>query len=591
MSWYSGLKVNESNFCRLARSFFGIQMPVFGNKLSLRSGDIEGLAYADQKTNSIVVHTKFMRGTHEFFNPYDWPTRLELFDAIIIHEAAHFLLSPKTIGGFEVPGRKLTSNIASIANTVEDLYIEGYVERSIPNFRSLLYNMNDMLFPDDMILERRNRISGERPTSMEEAYYTIEYAISFKRHNYLFIPRSDFERTLYEMYMSVLNMDDVEERKKLVYEIYDFIFDPEQQEKDSSEDEGDGEGGFGFGAGDGEGDEEVSENAVLASFGKDGKPVVFVPTPNYFSQEIDNTETTPVYHVEISEHKDIFVDRVKPGERTETVRFTDMDFSELAKIENARGAVRSVVGAPAYSGKHIKHLHRAGGDGKIFGELKLDGHRAGKGSPEVVFLLDFSGSMRGSLGGIYGGNGSKVEFALSAAVAINNALSKTKTKFAILGHTITYRGDKYGLLMVELKGMNEIVGDDELRTRCRRVHGSIKYSGNADGAALIYASKEFSKSSGDKVLFIVSDGQPAEDFTGYYTDNGVPESKLVDSYGGIMENVATVANHLRGKGVKLFSASIDSAAVEPCNRIYGERNNVEVKEVRQLVQMVMSSLN
>ena len=120
MSWYSGLKVNESNFYRLARSFFGIQMPVFGNKLSLRSGDIEGLAYADQKTNSIVVHTKFMRGTHEFFNPYDWPTRLELFDAIIIHEAAHFLLSPKTIGGFEVPGRKLTGNIASIANTVED---------------------------------------------------------------------------------------------------------------------------------------------------------------------------------------------------------------------------------------------------------------------------------------------------------------------------------------------------------------------------------------------------------------------------------------------------------------------------------------
>lgn len=591
MSWYSGLKVNESNFHRLARNFFGIQMPVFGNRLSLRSGDIDGLAYADQKSGAIVVHRDFIRGTHKFYKPYDWPTRLELFDAIVIHEAAHFRLSPKTIGGFEVPGRKMTGNIASIANTVEDLYIEAYVERNIPNFRTLLYNLNDMLFPDDMILERRNRISGERPTSMEEAYYTIEYAISFKRHNYLFIPRSDFERELYEMYMSVLDMDDVEERKKLVYEIYDFIFDPEQQEEDSSEDEGDGESEAGFGDGEGEGNEEVSLDSVFASFGKDGKPVILVPKFEYYSQEIDNSETTPVTHVNISEHKDIFVDRVKPGEKTETVRFTAMDFSELAKIENARGAVRSVVGAPAYSGKHIKHLHRAGGDGKIFGELKLDGHRVGKGAPEVVFLLDFSGSMRGTLGAFGSGLGSKVEFALSAAVAINNALGKTKTKFAILGHTTTYRGDKYGLLMVELKGMNEIVGDDELRTRCRMVHGSIKYSGNADGAALICASKEFSKASGDKVLFIVSDGQPAEDFTEYYVDNGVPESVLRDSYGGIMENVAAVASHLRGKGIKLFSASIDSEAVAPCNRIYGEQNNVEVNEVSQLVQMVMRSLN
>lgn len=589
MSWYSGLVVNSSNFHRLARNFFGIQMPVFGGKLSLRSADIEGLAYADQKSKAIVVHTDFMRGTHKFFEPYDWQTRLELFDAIIIHEAAHFLLSPKTIGGFELPGRKMTSNIASIANTVEDLYIEKYVERHIPNFRQLLYNMNDMLFTDDMILERRNRISGEKPKSMEEAYYTIEYAISFKRHNYLFIPRSDFERTLYEMYVSVFNMDDVEERKKLVYAIYDFIFDPEQQEQDS-EGEGEEDGDSGFGDGEGE-DGDVSPNAVMATFGKDGKPVVFVPSRQYQRDEIDNSETDPVYHVEVSEHKDIFVERVKPVADGAHVRFTDMDFSELAAIENARGAVRSVVGAPAYSGKTIKHLHRAGGDGKIFGELKLDGHRVGKGSPEVVFLLDFSGSMRGSMGAMGSGRGSKVEFALSVAVAINNALGKTKTKFSILGHTTTYRGYKYGLLMVELKSMNEIVGDEEMRRRCKSVHASIKYSGNADGAALIYAAKDFSKSSGDKVLFIVSDGQPAEDFTGYYVDNGIPEGQLRDSYYGIMENVSTIAKHLRGKGIKLFSASIDSAAVEPCNRIYGEGNNVEVKEVKQLVQMVMRSLN
>ena len=592
MSWYSGLNVNKSNFFRMARNFFAIQSPVFDGKLTLRSAEFDGLAYADTASNAIVVHENFLRGTHEFFEPYDWNTRLELFNAIIIHESAHFQLSPGTIKGFQIPGRKMTSNIATIANTVEDLYIEKYVERNIPAFTKLLYRLNDMIFSDTDIEERRAAVSGERPSTIKEASLFLHYAITFKRHNYVFMPRTDFERTVYEMYTSVFGMDDVEMRKALVYEIYDFIFDLEAQEQDTEPEESDeeGEGGIG-GKGDGEGDEEISGNFVMSSFGKGGTPIAFAPIKKYQqNEEVDNGETVPLYRVAVTEHKDIFVERLRAEGNEASVRFTEMDFGPLTKVENARGSVRSVVGAPSYSGKRLTHLHRAGGDGKIFGDIKLDGHRAGRGAPEIVFLLDFSGSMRGTMA-TGGARTMKIEFALSVAVAINNALSRTKTKFSILGHTTVYRGEKYGLRIVELKSMNEIVSDGEIKSRCNKIHNSIQYAGNADGAALIYSAKEFSNSLGDKVLFIISDGQPAEDFTGYYVENGIRESDLVDSYRGIMQNVSTVAGFLRSKGIKLFSASIDSAAVEPCNTIYGKENNVEVKEVHQLVNMVMRSLN
>jgi len=256
-------------------------------------------------------------------------------------------------------------------------------------------------------------------------------------------------------------------------------------------------------------------------------------------------------------------------------------------IENARGSVRSVVGAPAWSGNKLKHLHRAGGDGRIFGDIKIDGHRAGKGAPEIIFLLDLSGSMRGDVGEYGSGLGMKVDFALDAGYEFNKALRGTSTRFAIYGHTTSTFDDFTGIEFIEIKRFEEIVSDEEMWSRVMRVKGSVTLSGNADGVALTLASSNFTKShSGDKILFIVSDGKPSVNISAFYESRQM-NVKAIDA----VSATSNVANYLRGRGIKLFSASIDERAVAPCNLIYGRENNVKVDDVDKLVDMVIRSLN
>lgn len=592
MGWYDGVRVNSSNFGNMARSFFGIQLPVFGKHLSLRSAKIDAFGYADQKNNSIVVRDSMLDGSDEFYGNLPWATRLELFNAIVIHEAGHFKLSPALINEFNMPGRKLTQNVATILQIVEDLYIENYIGNNFPYLEWFLINLNNALFPDEEIASRRNDTTGNKPETVEEAEAIVHYAYSFKRQSYLFTFRDEWERTLYNMFISVFGMNNKDERAKLAYEIYDYIFSPEQQEEESESSDEEGDGGEGSGSGSLDTSPEVSNPSFVAtSMTKNGE-TVFVKLPDYYSDEIDNSDYHETYTVAVSEHKDIFVERAKGGAKSADFLLTPMDFTKLRVVENARGSVRTVVGAPAYSGRRMTHLHRAGMDGKIFGDIKLDGHRAGKGSPEIVFLLDFSGSMRSPVGGSRAGRGSKVDFAMSSAIAINNALGATKTKFSIFGHTTTDRAGKWGVVFVEIKGFNEIVSEQEMNNRLREIKGSVDFYGNADGAALLVAAKEFSKSHmGDKVLFIVSDGAPAEDFRDFYVENGVNASKLSADWRDIIRNVAAVADSIRSRGIKLFSASIDDAAIEPCNQIYGKEHNVKVDNVDELVQMVVRALN
>lgn len=601
MGWYDGVRVSSSNFGSMARSFFGIQLPVFGKHLSLRSARIEAFGYADQKNNSIVVRDSMLDGSDEFYGNMTWAKRLELFNAIVIHEAGHFKLSPAFINEFSIPGRKMTQNVATILQIIEDLYIENYIGNNFPYLEWFLINLNNALFTDEEIESRRNNTTGLKPETIEEAELIVHYAYSFKRQSFLFTFRDEWERTLYNMFVSVFGMNDKNERAKLAYKIYDYIFSPEQQEEESeSSDEGEEEEESGNGSGEGKGNNEGSldtspevsdPSSVATSMTKNGKTLL-VKLPDYSREEVDNSDYHETYTVAVSEHKEIFVERAKGGAKSADFLLTRMDFTNLRVVENARGSVRTVVGAPAYSGRRMTHLHRAGMDGKIFGDIKLDGHRAGKGSPEIVFLLDFSGSMRSPVGGTRAGRGSKVDFAMSSAIAINNALGGTKTRFSIFGHTTTNRGGKWGVLFVEIKGFNEIVSEKEMINRLREIKGSVEFYGNADGAALLVAAKEFSKSHmGDKILFIVSDGAPAEDYRDFYVENGVSASNISTDYRDIIKNVAAVADSIRGRGIKLFSASIDDAAIEPCNQIYGKEHNVKVDNVSELVQMVVRALN
>ncbi len=571
MGWYDGLHVDEHSFRRMAAQFSAIQFPLFSKRLSLVAKEMDGLAYAEPDEDRIVVSQSLLNGTNKFFDGLPWDFRLELFDGIIVHEVGHFMYSPSDLKGFQI-GTVFNSYIATIANLLEDLFIEYQICKGFPYFEPFLYSLNKVVINDASIEKAKSETTGEKPKSIEEAERYVNYCISYKRREKDFIARSEFEAEVYETIYSVFGMTSIEERKKLVYKVYEMIFENvlEEANSESSSEVGEGEG-----------------QAFDASF----SPGNSIPQKivEAMVEEIFEAARSELDVVEAKQYDNTFTKVVRPGNGNKKFKVSTLDFSRLAMVENARGSVRIVKGAPMNRGRNMSHLHRAMDDGKIFSKNYLDGHRAGHGAPEIVFLIDLSGSMESPMSSEAKSFGEKVEFALSSVLAFNKALRGTKTKFAIVGHTTTreYTNGSHGLLIVEFKKFNEIVSDSEMLKRTEAVHREINYYGNADGAALLYVNSLFGSGQNDKIVFIVSDGRPAEDFTDQYKVKGL----TLPEYGGIMENVKAIAGFIRGKGVKLFSASIDTAAVVPCDAIYGKSNNVMVSKVDDLVNMVIRSLN
>ena len=584
MGWYDGLNVNGSNFRQMAAQFASVQLPLLSKKLTLVSGSFDGLAYADIKNKRIVVQDSFLSGTNKFYEGHSWQKRLELFDAIVVHETGHFMYSPETLVGFK-KGETFTTNIATIANLIEDLFIEDAIGSIRPVFSPLLHALNVVIINDDSIEESKSDTTGEKPATLEEAEAYVNYMISYKRRDLVFLHRSDFEREIFNLVQTVFGMNELQDRIDLIYEIYYKIFEEEVQQQDEQQnsvgsgEDGEGEGGD-FSGMVGDATSSPSEGTVFVNT-KGVKTFREISTPN---REIPAFDT-----VDVTQHEHSFLEVLKPISGRKGFKMSRVDFSELVKVERSRGSVRSVQGQAAHSGRRLSHLHRALDDGKIFSTAYLEGQRAGRGSPEIVFLIDLSGSMNGTIR-TSGASGSKAEFALSCVVELNRALRQTRVKYSIVGHTTVHKGSmyssQYGLQIVEFKNVKEIVNDATMIERVRSTYMNCQFSGNADGAALLYANGLFSAGQHDKVLFIISDGLPAEDMFDQYEKHGVVGANSSN----IVDNVSTVAKHIRRKGVKLFSAAIDNAAIAPCNRIYGEANNVVVNDVPALVNMVIKSL-
>jgi hypothetical protein len=573
MGWYDGLNVTRTNFRKLASQFAALQLPMFSKNIKLVSRIMDGIAYADPKSNAIVVSDSMLNGANAFYDGLEWDVRLELFDAVIVHEVGHFMYSPDNLKGFQI-GSKFNSFIATTANLLEDLYIEDQISNKFRYFEPLLIALNKVVINDNSISLSMSRTTGEEPQTLEEAADYLNYCISYKRREKAFEFRTDFEKAVYEKIYSVFDLE-LDDRKKLVYEVYEMIFKNVLEEADSQSEEK------------GEGNEEKVFDASFAPDSSAPKDV-----DGFNDVEVFNNIMRRSKDIMAKQYSETFVKVIEPGQTIKEYHLSNLDFSKLSVIENARGAVRIVRGAPQNKGKTLNHLHRAMDDGKVFSKNYLDGYRANKGAPEVVFLVDLSGSMYGEISAkVNGHRTTKIEFALSSIVAFNKSLRGTKTKFSIIGHTTIAKHTKYGstagLLIVNFKGFNEVVSDDEMLKRTKAVNGCVQYSGNADGAALLYAKNLFSSGGHDKILFIVSDGQPAENFTDQYKVKGL----TLDGCYGIVEDVREIAKFIRRGGVKLFSASIDYAAIDPCNTIYGRENNVMISSVDDLVNMVMRSLN
>ena len=575
--WYSDLSIGEHNFRMLALQFGAIQLPIFSSKLSLKSGDGDYIAYADINKACIVINNAILDGTHHLYNGFQWSARLEVCNGIIIHEIGHFMYSSGNISDYKI-NNVLTPNIGTICNVVEDLYLENTLSKLHSFAAYFLHKACSIVINNEIVESCMLHTTGEKPTSLGEAEAYVQYIISYKRRDYLFTHRSEWEANIYEKLLSVLEIHDCSERIKVAHAVYKEIFGEFEKEDEKQN------------------NQELSSIPNVLSIdvvesrdnGKN-ESIFFVPVFNADEKktkiEVKRNDLTECYTIlELKARKNSFTEVRKPRELSKKINLEKIDFSPLIGLENSRSSVRSVVGMPQNSGRRMTHLHRAMDDGKIYSTNYLDGMRAGKGSPEIVFLVDLSGSMADA----YCSKEvrcSKLIFALSCIYEINKTLNQTRIKFSIIGHTTKVLHFN-GVVITSFKEFKESVNNASMLNRIGSVYSSLAMDANADANALLYASTTFSKGSHDKIILVISDGKPVETFKDELHSYGIDVN-----YTNHVDQLKQVVKYIRSTGVKVFSASIDSVALAPCNIIYGEANNVMVNNPSNLMSIISKSLN
>ena len=146
----------------------------------------------------------------------------------------------------------------------------------------------------------------------------------------------------------------------------------------------------------------------------------------------------------------------------------------------------------------------------------------------VCLLIDESGSMTGP----------RIEAARKTAIVLYDFCTKCGIPICIIGHTEEY----YGESRVKLTSYAEYDSVDKM-DKYRLMHISAKEN-NRDGYALKYCAERLEKRNEDtKLLFVISDGQPAAE--NYGITNGKADiQKVVSDY--------------RKKGMFIITAGIGS---------------------------------
>ena len=243
----------------------------------------------------------------------------------------------------------------------------------------------------------------------------------------------------------------------------------------------------------------------------------------------------------------------------------DREFYKLGTIMRVARENKKFGGIQRNEGTIINKmsLHRIITDDKIF--QKKDAKKKKTGNPEVIFLIDVSGStMWGS-----SRNKSLLDNIIEATMGSFESLQKAKVPCSVYAHTTRNRnfnddGDCsviYGVAAFEMPLMNSktIVSTPNWRERFNTLI-FVDHNANADGTAIDFVSKRFTKRDGTKIVIVLSDGRPTLAPIGCSADNS--------EYARIMVEA------VRKQNIGVVSISLKSDVVSNNNKIYGEKFNV-----------------
>lgn len=562
--WYEGLSVDSVNFKFLSSRFTSLVSDLVKDKHRFSVKVIPNHpapASVDLETMTINLDKAFFDGSHEIYRHFSYEKRLEFCAGVVVHEGAHIAFTPKNLFDLMLPfGSGFRNNYGfTVANVVEDIFIESFAKMTNPNFARLIDFVSDILFSEDVIESRRLLWNGEKPKNAEELSSALNYMICWKRRNFAFFHLTDFESSLYNLFLSANKEESVEARVKIVQDILTMIL-PDSEKIET---------------------EQIS--FASSCFSPDGEIIEGI-------KNLPCSEELPVNFCAFEEGKDskdgLLKLKISPSSSSSST-LEVVSYSGFEKIVEARNAQRAIKGDPRNSGKKIRHLQHYS-EGKIFGELFVDGGRVGRGKQEFVILVDLSGSMNGYIPNTRSKR--KVRFALENVSGIAKALDREGFDYSIIGHTegavppnLSYLSGKASCSVVfyRIKGVDEKIKYSNVHKALSWVNSNFIGCGNNDSCALLFASDEFSSRENEKILIVISDGQPVERNTKVLVKNGVPIG-----YNAV-EDTKNVVQHLRRKGIKIFSLAIDEAAILPCEEIYGKNFSRSAFSPKEFVDAII----
>lgn len=541
-----------------------------------------GLALADRDSKRIVVDSDLLSVSGNDVREGLKLGSVAVADVVaavhgtVFHEALHFLLSPKHLTDFLKPGKRYNKTFGAVANIVEDVYIENEGLRRYPNFGWMLFDVWTLFFQSTKILDIQKEWDGEAPKDIGALQSAVSTLCMYKNQVGPFYERSNFERGMRRILFSVHGLNNLEDRIDVVYELYDFLTQAMVKGEEEGEAEKAGKGEAGAGNADEKTFDTIASPFLSPSdFTASEEEMVFFVGRNF--------DASPTILRDVEKvGKDTVLVSVLKDTSDSPVDF-DGRWLSFAKLTNARSTVRRVAGSPRFNGRRItapQNLVAADDPshyGKVFSSATLEAtsQRSGLGKPQVLILVDLSGSMVNAIPGF--GSKNKLTSALEAAYGALCGLERGGVSASVLGFTTVHSSDgrEENTHIIVYKKFSE-----SFLTGKRRVAGHLSksiaglYKNNTDSVAIGYAARQF-VGSGTRIIVVISDGNPA--------------ANMYSSKEEGIEKTAKVVANLRKNGVKVFSVAIDAAAVGPCQRIYG-KNDTMISDDPNVIAEKLSAL-
>lgn len=482
-------------------------------------------AYADRERNRIVLGTNFLSANKDArLNPLATKEEAITFAlGCAVHEGCHFAWSPVDIPALLNRGVPHNSITGAIANVVEDIYIEDRLIKNYPLLAWMILGAWDYMFAVPSVIEGLAKWDGVSLTSapVKDMLPTFIY---WKYQSIYIAARSDDERMLQDLFYSVRGMDDLQDRKNLIEKICRLF----AQDADASEDA-----------------PSQLEGKVWTATNQQVNKRLLPRSSKYW--EAASSQVTPTSVIdEIVAVESESVTVVIPGSLDAKIPF-DKRWVRFADVAKQRGAVRSVAGAATFNAKRLTHPANLVTSGKVFSKntLQSTAGKVGQAKPEVLLLLDMSASMD-KLG--------KYQKTIAAAYGAVTGMIDAGMNFAVYGYT----SDSVHVtnVMIKIKGFKE---SPSIALRRLSHLAQVRFPGSMtpDIVALQFAAKQFLTSGSDRVMIVITDGEPSFDKTGKQSD-----MRLLDS----RENVRTI----RKSGIKVFGLSIDQSADKSVRYIYDD---------------------